>query len=97
MGFKVGDRVRIITKKYEGNSVGTHYGLTGTIKNRYSNWQWNIIRDDRIGMGESMATILYDEDDLEVIPQFSLVPEMELEEIEQAQQVFQDLQKTGTV
>lgn len=31
MTFKLGDRVRVNTTKYDGNEMGNHFGLTGTI------------------------------------------------------------------
>lgn len=99
MTFKIGDRVRVRTEKYEGNSVGRHYGMTGVIASQYSKNQWNVkwsvIRDDRLHMGSANATILYDEEDMEPekLDHPMIQPEMELEEIHLAQNILQDLQK----
>lgn len=89
MTFKVGDRVRIITKEYEGNEVGKHFGETGKIGSCWGQsggrGRWHVIRLDR-------ATILYNQEDLELEGSRAMAPEESLEEIEQAQLVYSRLQ-----
>lgn len=93
--MKVGDRVRIVTKAYEGNVYAPHFGVYGTIERQdnerqdklHSNPLLLIRRDGDI------RAIWYFEDDLECECESEIVtaPDFSLDEIALGEEIISQM------
>lgn len=93
MSFNIGDRVRIITREFEGNGCA-HFGVCGTIvtHNRIVSQAEGpafLVERDGLTKGSYGYQIWYGENHLELEGGERMVsPEMELEEIHKAQEIL---------
>lgn len=82
--MKVGDRVRIITKRHEPNQAAPHFGSLGTVIDTDTHKANNLIlikRDDR-------WRIWYTEKELELIGGEVMTPDFSLDEIHEAEKLL---------
>lgn len=95
MSFKVGDRVRIITKEFEGNRCSPHFGTYGTVievlhwSNTNVKSQFKVSRES---VPSDIQDIYYYVEHLELSGSYPMEPpDMELDEIHKAQELYNDL------
>lgn len=89
--FKIGDRVRVITKEYENNYAAPHYGMCGTVAFIHispSGVLYQVKRD----VGEMIYYYGHNLE-YETNPEFMPEPEMSLDEIERGKLIVEGLTK----
>lgn len=89
MKFKVGDRVRITLQDSEDNGNGPHFGVAGTVVETRAllHIPYVVIRDG----DQKQMRICYGEEHLELLVTPLMTPEMELGEIERAEEIMAGL------
>lgn len=89
MTFNIGDRVRIATRRFEGNSAHPHYGLYGNVIGIGKNQEGVIFLVKRDAIAQNISDIYYLAEDLEFVKTGPIMdPDFSLEEIELGNDIY---------